>query len=64
MVLGEELLGPDPASLDYNFQAIKVSEVFMDGRFDVEKYGYDVSILHLARSVEIGSMYEFRDITY
>ncbi|XP_062704873.1 polyserase-2-like [Aedes albopictus] len=55
VILGEELIGPDPSSLDYNFQAIKVSEVFMDGRFDVEKYGYDVSILHLARSVEIGN---------
>lgn len=57
VILGEELIGPDPLSLDYNFQAIKVSEVFMDGRFDIEKYGHDVSVLHLSRSVELASEY-------
>ncbi|XP_062535234.1 acrosin-like [Armigeres subalbatus] len=55
VILGEELIGPNPLSSDYNFQTVRVSEVFMDGRFDFEKYGYDVSILHLAKQVKIGN---------
>lgn len=57
VILGEELIGPDPFSKDYNFQAIKVSEVFINGRFDGGKHGNDVSLLHLAQSVVIGSKY-------